>query len=639
VLFSEGKNAAAHMAFVDHAINLENPLLSKVPKLEQQNVTVCDWCAAHDGKHRDKYRKSITKMIVDMGFRLRKNGAVEKWLADCDAHTRNVVGNLNGPLVQFLVEIMEYADPGVVPMLKGAPLLGEIETSGSGVPKALKPLGGIDELWSDRREITQGTLKSLKPSDLDAEVLKQTLEEARLGRVSQPVRYDQCEFDGVASSRFGVLQNGAVRLIDNGTASRCNPCAGARERIREHRLDTWNEMAKYLYLLGMIILSSCKVDVSAAFKRIPVLAEHRWAAGTLFYADGAAQFIQQYAMPFGFVGSVYSWERLSNFLWSVITVLLFVPLGKYVDDFYGIEHPDHIECALECIVDIFEAVLGPCSLSSKKILFGNPLGLLGFQVFIGPSFTRFALSEDKRIKWLELICGHLASGVMFQREAAQMAGRLAFAAMFIFRRLGRAMLRPIFHQQHHGPRDGRIDLSLSSALEWWQRALEEQTSEDFPFEAVQSCTAEIFCDAAGSPPHICAVIFIDGQSFYCHNSVPDAWLNWFAERNDAQIMGLELLAVLYAILNFLPLIQGRTVRIWTDNEGGRGSMTSGGAREWDHNLLVHKIWEVCFRYCVNPWFDRVPTDDNIADGPTRSDMLVVEALGAAHFSAHVPRVL
>jgi hypothetical protein len=603
-------------------------------------MRACEWCAQNKViQSRNSFRRHKMQQIITLGEALRNNGSVDHWVDDCDSHTRDVIGDMNGPLVMELMGCLEYPDTDLADMLKGAPLLGEIQTSGRGVAKELKTLGDIESLWSDRHDITEATRLSLKPSELDEEVLRQTIEEAKVGRVSMPVTYNVGDFDGVASSRFGVVQNSSVRLIDNGTASRCNPCAGATERIREHRLDTWFELTKYMYLLGILLLSTCKVDVSAAFKRIPVHPGHRWAAGTLFHAEGVVKFIQQYAMQFGFVGSVYAWERFSNFLWCVIVGLLYIPLGKYVDDFYGVEHPECIECALECITGVFRAIMGPTSLSCKKILYGNPLGLLGFQVFAGSGFARFSLVEDKRTKWLALVQGYLAAGTLYQREAAQLAGRLAFASLFLFRRLGRAMLRPLFRQQHHGPKDGSMNLSLQAALQWWVTALREQRAEDFPFDAAQGGTAEIFCDAAGSPPHICAVIFIDGESFYCHDAVPQWWMDWFEPRRDAQIMGLELLAILYAILNFLPLIQGKTVRVWTDNEGGKGSMSSGAARSWDHNQLVHRVWEVCYHYCVTPWFDRVPTDENIADGPTRADMLVVAALGSVLFSAQLPLVV
>ena len=101
-------------------------------------------------------------------------------------------------------------------------------------------------------------------------------------------------------------------------------------------------------------------------------------------------------------------------------------------------------------------------------------------------------------------------------------------------------------------------------------------------------------------------------------------------------MGLEILAILFGLIAFAPVLAGRAVRIWTDNEGCAWSMMTGGAKCEDHNWLVHRVWSFCFRNFVTPWFCRVPSADNISDGPTRNDYAVVNALGACHVSARVP---
>ena len=226
---------------------------------------------------------------------------------------------------------------------------------------------------------------------------------------------------------------------------------------------------------------------------------------------------------------------------------------------------------------------------------------------------------------------------MLQREAAIMAGRLSFASEFLFRRLGRAMLRPIFAQKTN--KTGAINNTLDSALKWWEIALERHCAENYYYDNEDELTAVLFCDASGEPGHLCAVLFIGGHSFYCHTEVPAAWKEWVKVRNDSQIMAWELLAVLYGLEAFADLIRGRTLRIWTDNEGCRGSITAGGARSDDHNAIIHRIWCFCFENCVNPWCSRVPTDDNISDGPTRGDFSVVRALGCIPFQAHAPRVM
>jgi hypothetical protein len=366
------------------------------------------------------------------------------------------------------------------------------------------------------------------------------------------------------------------------------------------------------------------------------LPSQRWTTGILFIFEGELWWSRHYAQPFGFLGAVYSWERLANFLWFVICSMLRLPLCKYVDDYFGVESEAMMERTLHYVAMVFTAILGQGSLSPKKLQVGNPLTILGFDVTLAHNHVLFQLNETKRCAWLEQIRGFRLCGKMSQDDAAQMSGRLSFASEFLFRRLGRAMLRPLFAQK--GTRDGLVHGNLQEALGWWETALEWHDAEEHWLEDNSGISAEMFCDASGEPGHLCAVLFINGAAFYCHSEVPECWWNFFVERNDAQIMALELLAIYYGLMAFMPLLRGRTIRVWTDNEGCRGSMSSGAASAVDHNKIVHWIWEACFGGCVNPWFDRVPSDDNVSDGPTRKDLRVVEALGCCFISAHVPPV-
>jgi hypothetical protein len=269
---------------------------------------------------------------------------------------------------------------------------------------------------------------------------------------------------------------------------------------------------------------------------------------------------------------------------------------------------------------------------------GNPLTILGFSVFASAKFARFVLDDVKRLRWLQDIIRYLDTGKMSAAEAASLAGRLSFASIFLFRRLGRAMLRPLFRQQYHPSRHGVILRPLRTALAWWRTALEECNCEEYLYELPDDGNIDLFCDASGSPGHLAAVLIIGDRAYFCEAPVPQEWADWVIPRNDAQIMAWELLSILYGITAFGDLLAGKTFRIWSDNQAGCHSIIRGGAMAADHNLLVHKFWTLCFARRMNPWLEQIPSDDNLADGPTRSDLQVCWALGAQQVWAHVPPV-
>ena len=89
-------------------------------------------------------------------------------------------------------------------------------------------------------------------------------------------------------------------------------------------------------------------------------------------------------------------------------------------------------------------LMGESAVSAKKLVFGNLLTVLGIEVWFGRSGARFKpdlLKVEKRVAKIE---SFLAAGIMFPGEASKLGGALQWASQWTFRRLGRAMLRPIF---------------------------------------------------------------------------------------------------------------------------------------------------------------------------------------------------
>ena len=85
-----------------------------------------------------------------------------------------------------------------------------------------------------------------------------------------------------------------------------------------------------------------------------------------------------------------------------------------------------------------------------------------------------------------------------------------------------------------------------------------------------TATAELFCDARGSPARVAAVLFIDCKVLYTDWAPHTAALDTFLQRNDDQIMGQELMAIPVGLSTFANLLAWRSVRVWTDNVGGGG---------------------------------------------------------------------
>ena len=221
------------------------------------------------------------------------------------------------------------------------------------------------------------------------------------------------------------------------------------------------------------------------------------------------------------------------------------------------------------------------------------------------------------------------------------------------------MLRPIFDQK--SKRNGLIDPELRRALQWWGQILRMKVAERLAWQQADTHEVHMFCDAAGSPPHLAAVLLVDGQIYFTHAAPSQKVMKAFYHRRDNQIMGLELLAISLGLETFKELLSGRRVVIHSDNSGSevgsfalktiirpafacvrwQVSVRRGTARSWDHAQLVHAQWLQLALMGSQVHVLRVSTDDNIADLPSRGEFNVLRAAqaGQRNTNEHVYRAV
>jgi len=170
------------------------------------------------------------------------------------------------------------------------------------------------------------------------------------------------------------------------------------------------------------------------------------------------------ATPFGASSSVYSWERVGALICTIARRALRIATFRYVDDFFAAERyvhgarvcstghvppcshgrPQSVEHAMQAFARLVRVLLGTEAIADRKLEFGASLVVLGVHVW--PSAAGFALRPEKAkvLKCVACIKEALHEGVLQPGCAQKLAGRLSWATQYLFRRVGRAMLRPIF---------------------------------------------------------------------------------------------------------------------------------------------------------------------------------------------------
>ena len=100
-------------------------------------------------------------------------------------------------------------------------------------------------------------------------------------------------------------------------------------------------------------------------------------------------------------------------------------------------------------------------------------------------------------------------------------------------------------------------------------------------------------------------------------------------------MGLEMLSIALGLSVFEKEIQRRRIVIHSDNRGAECCIRKGIASTFDHCCLVHQMWSHMAALRVNAWITRVPTDDNVADLPSRGEYNLLRRMGAIRRAAWI----
>ena len=222
--------------------------------------------------------------------------------------------------------------------------------------------------------------------------------------------------------------------------------------------------------------------------------------------------------------------------------------------------------------------------------------------FAGAYNAAFALARAKRPFRQE---NRLPAGA-----AGKLAGALSWAATNSWDRVGRALLRPLFAQSHAA--SGRLRSDTRAALHWWREVLSlglrrvHEWDDPPTDEACRPLVHTAHRDRARNARQYTYTATLQGipresrqLCFWTGSGIFPIWPRTephlrrqgradagrvssvlvsqaFNARNDAQIMGLEMLSIALALSTWAALLHRRKAVIFSDNTGAeapRGSRT------------------------------------------------------------------
>ena len=605
------------------------------PKPPHDDTTAAvNWIAERSAEQIIQEREATLKMLEDLAAKCIANGSCHRWFDGVDPCVQQVAEHVNGPLLLALVNHCDYHDKDCVDFFRhGANSIGLLNFSGNGAPKNFPEHESIDSLRASALARNTALLKTLR-EDINSDALMElTTADAKLHRMGHPVPVECVDLSSIIlAPRFAVVQGlkpdgtPKIRAVDDETRSGCNGCCQPCEKLSVDSIDSLVSLMQMFAKATGVLPHLMKDDINAAYRRVPLKPDHRWATWVAFVHHGRVMVAEHKAMAFGSLASVYNWDRIGELLCFLARRLLHIPILRYVDDYFAPELPACADHAAHAFARMVRLLLGPTAISESKLLWGMPLEILGLDVEVNPVGIKCKPTVAKSEKWLGQIQQALDSKTLLAGHASKLAGALQWATAHMFDRLGRAMIRPIFLQQKK--RHGRVGKSLEVALRWWLQVLKLEIVQTCPWSLPETAPVQLFADARGEPPRLAAVLFMDGERFYTDWEPTAELMNLFTVRKDAQIMGLELLAIAIGLCTFADKLQSRKICIWSDNTGSEATTDKGTAKSWDHARIVHSIWLKAAMIKAHLWVDRVPTKENIADLPSRMEYQLLLDMGA-----------
>ena len=632
------------LKFTLEAIAAADPFQQEV-SLHRDVEHALEWQAQRTPQQVMQEREETITSLERAGDMMWREGICDFWLKDADEGVRSVSATVNGIILEDLCRAVSYEDSACVELFRsGGDLYGQLPVTSIGPPKECALSGDIGELWRDRARSNESLIQHLRENEYHQELHQLTEQDAALGRMTKPIKATDFDLAKVRLvPRFGVeqglRQDGSLKIRSIDNMSWClapddvkrflskkkqkelsiNGCTAIPVEIRHDHIDELAIVMRQFRRSFGDIPWLYKADVDAAFRRVPLNPEHRWAAAIVYIHEGTVWVSLHTASPFGSASAVYNWERVGAMICTLARRMLHLATLRYVDDFFGVERSETVKHAMYCLARLVRVLLGTTAIADRKLEFGASLVVLGITVAPSTNGFKMAPAVEKAQKCSRMIETALRIRKLSSGDAEKLAGRLSWATQYMFHRLGRAMLRPIFDQKYS--RDGSLSKQLCIALEWWGMVLQQSSdlTEEHFWEVPSVPVARLFVDARGNPARCAAVLYKEGRWLYTDGKPIHAITSALESRKDAQIMALESVAIALGLCTFADELRGTKVVVYSDNKSAEAATRKGSAKSWDHCCIIHSIWTLALRNKMWLWIERVCSADNISDLPSREE--------------------
>ena len=590
---------------------------------------------------------NFSKYLVDLMKDLETD---EKALHESmPGHLKRILAPKRILLFGRALEEASYPDAKVATeMGEGFPLCGWLPPSDVFPRQVRPPSILVDTLVKMAPSFSARSLQATRGSgdhELDTLLWNATTEEVSAGYLTGPVDPKLVPKDAVISPRFGIVQKGKLRPIDNFSASNVNSATGLSEKFQVESIDeicailkTWLQLRPTgLHVVGR------SFDLRKAYRQIGIRQDHLkfgWVSAWDPTAGRAFAF-QMESMPFGATASVGAFLRISQAVKVLGITGCSLVWSSFYDDFVCF-CPKGAEVQTERMVRFLFKMLGwEVSQDAQKDQgFSTVFQALGVEFdlrsFAAGSFT-VGNTPSRKAEISEKISHILERDCLSVSEATSLRSRLLFAEAQLYGRFAKLALKEV-GSVGLGSRDANpLGEKLRSHLEWLRDRV--VAAPPRTIDALDRPTFFLFLDGACSEydssipwsgTSVGGVLIDQNQkAVSCFGEVLDQTMvrTWGRSTQTQFNFEAEVFPYLIALSIWGDLLRGCCIFVYIDNEAAKASWISGTAHSWAAARMIQAGTELEANLDVRPYFCRVPTFSNLGDMPSRGQFDFLFSLG------------
>ena len=586
---------------------------------------------------------------------------------------RPINGHVNFGLIECMVRVCEWPHKNLVDVLLGGfQVLGTIPWTGVNRPVVepapesicresnAKSFDDAVSHLSQRARAAASDPKAMKDFETIWDMaIGECERELCVGpkkRAAVEKMFEDAPYGPRCIPAFAVWQKGKCRRIDDALRSGHNALICMLETIVCETADLPARIAAaFARHIGLenLRLRLGTDDIASAY-RILVSAQPQYTIAALWCPPSRGEAGVYYFVLRGFnFGLKCAPLHLATLMGPLIDFARkfgLVPCGSFYDDVASVDVDEGLASAQATLTFLFSLLGFPFAPAKhERQRRANPfLGVVTDFAYAASGFVILRVKEKRRRRLLEELKEVRKSGRLTPAHAARLRGKLYFTTCTAYFGVGRPALHAFSAGQYEKRRRSQsfaLNNELRNSIDFFIALLQKLPPHKEPllpddkkpvyiwsdamWEALQDDAGDLVCVVDPDTEEVfylgrevIAFLCFDPQSGVWHTSSMDVGLDVIRKLvpgKKTYIGQLEALAAA-CVLETLPshVLKGRAAIFWIDNLAAKFGLQKGYSRVEDSGRIVNAFKIKQASLSLRAWFEYVPSEQNIADLPSRS---------------------